>query len=78
MGCTQFGELWDKGHKDLIVDACYEAFEDAGIESKDIQMAWFGSRESGFTGVQLSNALKLEYVPISRIENFCAIRTRAS
>ncbi len=72
MGCTQFGELWDKNHKDLIVDACYEAFEDAGIESKDVQMAWYGSRESGFTGTQLSSALKLEYVPVSRVENFCA------
>lgn len=72
MGCTQFGELWNKSHKDLLVDACYEAFEDAGIEAKDIQAAWYGSRETGFTGVQLANALKLEYVPISRVENFCA------
>jgi len=72
MGCTQFGELWDKNHKDLLVDACYEAFEDAGIEPKDVQMAWYGSRETGFTGTQLANALKLEYIPISRVENFCA------
>jgi acetyl-CoA C-acetyltransferase len=72
MGCTQFGELWDKSHRDLVVDACYEAFEDAGIEPKDIQMAWYGSRESGFSGTQLANALKLEYIPITRVENFCA------
>jgi acetyl-CoA C-acetyltransferase len=72
MGCTNFGELWDKSHLDLIVDAAYEAFEDAGLESKDIQMAWYGSRESGFTGTQLANAIKLEYVPITRVENFCA------
>ena len=72
MGCTKFGELWDKGPYDLIVDACYEAFEDAGIESKDIQAAWFASLVSGFTGSRLSNALKLEYVPITRVENFCS------
>ena len=72
MGCTKFGELWDKSHKDLVVDACFEAFQDAGIEPKDIQMGWYGSRETGFTGTQLANALKLEYVPISRVENFCA------
>ena len=72
MGCTQFGELWDKNHKDLVIDACYEAFEDAGIEPKDIQAAWYGSRETGFTGTQLASALKLEYVPVSRVENFCA------
>lgn len=72
MGCTKFGELWDKSFKDLMVDACYEAFEDAGIGSKDIQAAWYGSRESGFTGSHLANALKLEYIPITRVENFCA------
>jgi len=72
MGCTKFGELWDKSYKDLMVDACYEAFEDAGIEPKDIQAAWYGSRESGFTGSHLANALKLEYIPITRVENFCA------
>jgi len=72
MGCTNFGELWDKDYKDLMVDACYEAFEDAGVEPKDIQAAWYGSRESGFTGSHLANALKLEYIPITRVENFCA------
>ncbi len=43
MGCTRFGELWDKSIEDLIVDSCYEAFEDAGMEPKDIQAAWYGS-----------------------------------
>ena len=40
MGCTQFGELWDRNHQDLVVDACYEAFEDASVAPNDIQMAW--------------------------------------
>jgi acetyl-CoA C-acetyltransferase len=72
MGCTKFGELWEKGPYDLIVDSCYEAFEDAGVEPKDIQAAWFASLVSGFTGSRLSNALKLEYKPITRVENFCS------
>ena len=25
MGCTKFGELWDKSEQDLMVDSCYEA-----------------------------------------------------
>ena len=37
VGCTKFGERWDKGAEDLIVDAYTEAVEDAGIEKKDIQ-----------------------------------------
>ncbi len=40
MGCTRFGELWDKSIEDLVVDACYEAFEDAGMEPKDILPRW--------------------------------------
>ena len=23
MGCTKFGEIWDKSFYDLVVDACY-------------------------------------------------------
>ena len=37
MGCTKFGELWDKGPEDLMVEACYEAFEDAGLGPEDMQ-----------------------------------------
>jgi hypothetical protein len=39
MGCTKFGERWDKGVEDLIVEAAYEALEDAGIEHKDIYLS---------------------------------------
>ena len=35
MGCTRFGELWDKGVEDLMLDATHEALADAGIELKD-------------------------------------------
>ena len=72
MGCTRFGERWDKGPYDLIVEACYEAFEDAGLEPKDIQAAWFASLVSGTTGARLATALKLEHIPITRVENYCA------
>ena len=35
MGCTKFGERWDAGTEDLIVEAFQEAMEDAGIERAD-------------------------------------------
>jgi acetyl-CoA C-acetyltransferase len=72
MGTSQFGELWDKGVDDLIVDAAFEAFEDASVEPKDIQAAWFGTFETGLTGQILSSALQLQYLPITRVENACA------
>ena len=48
MGCTQFGERWDKGVEDLLVEAGYEAFEDAGIEPKQIQAASAMCRVDGW------------------------------
>ena len=39
MGCTRFGERWDMGVEDLLVEAAYEAFQDAGIEPRDVQAA---------------------------------------
>jgi len=72
MGTSQFGELWDKGVEDLIVDAAFEAFEDASVEPKDIHAAWFGTFETGLTGQILSSALQLQYLPITRVENACA------
>jgi len=71
MGCTKFGELWDKGPEDLMVEACYEAFEDAGLGPEDMQAAWFASLVSGCTGSRLAGALKLNYIPVTRVENFC-------
>jgi acetyl-CoA C-acetyltransferase len=77
MGCTKFGERWDASAADLMVEACYEAFADAGLEAKDIQAAWLGTVSSFRTGQPLAEALKLDYIPITRVENACATATDA-
>ena len=77
MGCTQFGGLRDKSHEDLIVEAAYEAFEDAAIDPKDIQMAWVGTVISGEMGLSLSRPLKLNYIPVTRVENLCITGSEA-
>ena len=69
MGCTKFGENWDKSSNDMMIDAAYEAFEDAGIEPKDIEAAWLGTYISVLTGQALAEPLKLEYMPVTRVEN---------
>jgi len=73
MGCTHFGELWDKDPVDLIVDAASEALEDAGVEAKDIQAAWVGYTvpDTAMTGIILSSALQLQNIPVTRVENAC-------
>ncbi|MDP2859607.1 MAG: acetyl-CoA acetyltransferase [Bacillota bacterium] len=77
MGCTKFGELWDWSLDDLIVEACYEALQDAGIETSEIQAAWLGTFTSGRRGATLAGPLKLMGVPVSRVENACATGTDA-
>jgi acetyl-CoA C-acetyltransferase len=61
----------------LITDATSEACEDAGIEIKDVQAAWLGTVFSGHTALSLSTPLKLQYIPVTRVENMCATGTEA-
>src|SRR4030042_439067 len=79
MGCTQVGEQWDKSRVDLIVDAALEAYKDAGVEQKDIQAAWFGNYydTTGLTGQALAGPLRLQYIPVTRVENACATASDA-
>lgn len=72
MGCTKFGENWDKGTDDMIIEAAYEAYEDAGIEPTDIQAAWLGTYLTDVTGQTLAQPLRLGYIPVTRVENACA------
>jgi len=72
MGCTKFGERWNAGADDMIIEAAHEAYADAGIQQKDIQAAWVGTMFSGDTGRCLSEPLKLNYIPVTRVENMCA------
>jgi len=75
MGCTKFGELWDESPSSLVVDAAYEAFEDAGIEPKDVQACWLATTDvttSGMAGLGVSAPLRLQYKPVTRVENMCA------
>jgi acetyl-CoA C-acetyltransferase len=76
MGCSSFGERWDAGANDLIVEAAYEAFADAGIEPSQIEAAWLGTA-GGSGGMTLSEPLRLQYIPITRVENACATASDA-
>src|SRR5436305_13990365 len=77
MGCTNFGERWDKSMGDLLVDAATEAVASAHIDIKDVDAFWFGTLFSGNSGLTLSRPLKLDYKPVSRLENFCATGSEA-
>src|SRR5882762_5560128 len=77
MGCTSFGERWDKSVSDLLVDATKDATASAGIDLKDIDAFWLGTLFSGQSGLTLSRPLKIDYKPVSRLENYCATGSEA-
>ena len=77
MGCTKFAELWDKGLDDLIVDASTEAFASAGVTKDDVDAYWFGTAQSGMSGITLARPLQLDNKPVTRVENYCATGSEA-
>src|SRR4029079_15834636 len=72
MGCTPFGERWDKSTDDLLIDATQDAFEWIGVTKDDDEDYWLGTMGSGYAGLTLSRPPKLDYKPVTRIENMCA------
>ena len=76
MGCSKFGERWDAGPEDLMVEAYLEAMQDAGIEPTQLDAAWFSTHidevGTGKGGTPMSLALRLPNIAVTRVENFCA------
>jgi acetyl-CoA C-acetyltransferase len=81
MGCSRFGERWDAGADDLMVEAYSEALLDAGIPSSAVEAAWYGTAfpETGLgsSAVPAAIALRLDHISVTRVENFCASGTEA-
>jgi acetyl-CoA C-acetyltransferase len=77
MGCTTFGEHWGKSADDLLVDAAKEAYASAGVEPAAVDAYWLGTMASGTSGLMLSEALKIDYRPVTRLENMCATGSEA-
>jgi acetyl-CoA C-acetyltransferase len=81
MGCTRFGERWDVGQEELMVEAYLDALESAKIEPSQIDAAWYSSHYddigAGKAGTPMAQALRLPNIGVTRVENFCAGGTEA-
>jgi len=78
VGCCKFGENWDKSPSDMIVEAAYEAYADAGIDDPQarIDAVFTGSVYSNKGPHEASDALKL-WKPVTMVTNYCATGTDA-
>ncbi len=77
MGCTRFGEHWDKSLEDLIIEAAEETTKSAGIEAESIDAFWFGTSQSAASGISLATPLRISGKPVTRVENYCATGSEA-
>ena len=80
IGCTKFGEMWDKSFRDLFIEAGLMALEDAGMSGADVEALYGGNMSSGvFIEQEHVGALIADYsglisnsVPSTRVEAACA------
>jgi acetyl-CoA C-acetyltransferase len=77
MGCTNFGEHWNKSTDDLLIDSSSAALASAGIALGDVDAFWLGTMGSGLSGLTLSRPLKIQHKPVTHVENYCATGSEA-
>ncbi|MGA0844496.1 MAG: acetyl-CoA acetyltransferase [Arenicellales bacterium] len=81
MGCARFGERWDCGADDLMIEAFDEALQDAGIERDQLEAAWLGvfydEQSVSKSALSLAMTLRLAQIPVTRVENLCATGTES-
>lgn len=77
-GTVKFGENFHQSYNDMLWEACQEAFGDARVEPQDIQAGWLGTYlpfswgYEGAAGVNVTETLKLEPIPVTRVSNYCS------
>jgi len=80
IGCTKFGEMWDKSFRDLFIEAGLMALDDAGMSGAQVEALYGGNMSSGiFIEQEHVGALIADYsglisnsVPSTRVEAACA------
>jgi len=78
VGMTKFGEQWNHGFRELVLEAGVKAINDAKIEGKEIQAIYGGTMSSGFLigqehiSVLIADQVGLIGIPTIRVEAACA------
>ena len=47
VGCTKFGEMWDRSFRDIFVEAGVQAIEDANLSGEEIDAMYVGNMSGG-------------------------------
>ncbi len=76
VGCSKFGELWERGFRDIVLEAGAEALADAELEGREIEAMYVGNMSGGrYLGQEHIAALIADYsglaefgIPATRVE----------
>lgn len=77
-GMTKFGENWEQGFRELVVEAGIKALTDAGISGDKIDAGYVGTMASGrligqeHIGALIADYMGLNPLPVTRVEGACA------
>ncbi|MBD3210690.1 thiolase domain-containing protein [Candidatus Micrarchaeota archaeon] len=77
-GMTKFGERWEQGFRELVVEAGVRALTDAGVSGDRIGAGYIGTMASGslvgqeHVGGLIADYMGLTPIPITRVEGACA------
>jgi acetyl-CoA C-acetyltransferase len=79
VGACKFGENWNSSREDMIVDAAYEAYEDAGIDDPQsrIEAIFCGAVYPREGSAEIAEALKIYGRPVSIVSDYCQTGTDA-
>src|SRR3546814_18182041 len=76
MWCSRFGAPGEASAEGLMVEAYHEAVADAQSAPEQIDAAWFSTHMGdvgvGRGGTPMGIALRLPFIGVTRVENFCA------
>ncbi|MCD1296087.1 acetyl-CoA acetyltransferase [Methanocella sp. CWC-04] len=81
VGCTNFGEMWDRSFRDIVVEAGVQAIEDANLSGEEIEAMYVGNMSAGqFINQEHVGSLIADFsglasglhIPATRVEAACA------
>ncbi len=77
-GMTKFGEHWERGYRELVIEAGIMAIEDAGLQGNEISAGYVGCMASGsligqeHAGALIADQIGINPIPVTRVEAACA------
>ena len=77
MGCTPFGEHWDKDVDDLLIDRPRRRSPPRASSRTTSTRSGSAPWAPAVSGLTLCRPLKIDYKPVTRLENMCATGSEA-